>query len=159
MRAVCLCVRVCICVVRLSCCHLPVSSPYLSICRLFIPVPFSLHCIFFTLVILPPSLASFFPFLALIFSSSFVNLVIPLSTSLSVSLVPPLPPVPLSSSLSLYKGALIVMMVVGGRVHTGSFDKEMSKCVSPCVSVSVNVCRCLALEGQGADVMSVYLCV
>lgn len=29
------------------------------------------------------------------------------------------------------------MMVVGGRAHTGSFDKEMSKCVSLCVSVRV----------------------
>lgn len=48
-------------------------------------------------------------------------------------------------------------MVVGGRVHTGSFDREMSKCVSLCVSVSM--CRCLALGGQGADVISVYLCV
>ena len=51
------------------------------------------------------------------------------------------------------------MMVVGGRVHTGSFDKEMSKCVSLCVSVSVSVCRCLALRGQGADVMCVSVCV
>lgn len=67
----------------------------------------------------------------------------------------PLPPVPLSSSLSLYKGALIVMMVVGGRVHTGSFDREMSKCVSLCGSVSMSVCRCLTLRGQGADVISV----
>lgn len=41
-------------------------------------------------------------------------------------------------------------MVVGGRVHTGSFDREMSKCVS------VSVCYCLALGGQGADVISVY---
>lgn len=54
-----------------------------------------------------------------------------------------------------------MMMVVGGRVHTGSFDKEMSKCVSLCVSVSMSVCGCLALGGQGADVMCVcvYLCV
>lgn len=48
-----------------------------------------------------------------------------------------------------------MMMVVGGRVHTGSFDREMSKCVSLCVSVSMSVCRCLALRGQGADVISV----
>ncbi len=44
-------------------------------------------------------------------------------------------------------------------MHTGSFDKEMSKCVSLCVSVSVSVCRCLALGGQGADVMSVCVCL
>lgn len=48
-----------------------------------------------------------------------------------------------------------MMMVVGGRVHTGSFDREMSKCVRLCVSVSISVCRCLALGGQGADVMGV----
>lgn len=51
------------------------------------------------------------------------------------------------------------MMVVGGREHTGSFDREMSKCVSLCVSVSMSVCRCLAFRGQGADVMSVCVCV
>lgn len=52
------------------------------------------------------------------------------------------------------------MMVVGGRVHTGSFDREMSKCVSLRVSVTICVCRCLALRGQSADVMSVrtYVC-
>lgn len=44
-------------------------------------------------------------------------------------------------------------------MHTGSFDKEMSKCVSLCVSVNVNVCRCLAFGGQGADVMSVRVCL
>ena len=48
-------------------------------------------------------------------------------------------------------------------MHTGSFDKEMSKCVSLCVSVSVclcvSVCRCLALGGQGADVMRVCVCL
>lgn len=66
-------------VVRLSHCHLPVSSPYLSICRLFIPVPFSLRCIFFTLVILAVFCMGFFsPFPALVFSSSFENLAIPL---------------------------------------------------------------------------------
>lgn len=52
-----------------------------------------------------------------------------------------------------------MMMVVGGRVHTGSFDKEMSKCVSLCVSVSMSVCRCLVLRGQGADVMRVCMCM
>lgn len=38
-------------------------------------------------------------------------------------------------------------------MHSGSFDKEMSKCVS------VSVCCCLAHTGQGAKVISVYLCV
>lgn len=55
------------------------------------------------------------------------------------------------------------MMAVGGRVHTGSFDREMSKCVSLCVSVTICVCRCLALRGQRADVMGVrvrvHVCV
>lgn len=41
-------------------------------------------------------------------------------------------------------------------MHTGSFDKEMSKCASLCVSVSVSVC--LAPGGQGADVMCVCVC-
>lgn len=58
-------------VVRLSPCHLP-SSPYLSIYRLFIPVPLSLHCIFLPLwFLLSSACCFFFPFPALVFSSSF----------------------------------------------------------------------------------------
>lgn len=48
-----------------------------------------------------------------------------------------------------------MMMVVGGSEHTGSFYKEMSKCVSLHASVSVSVRLSLALRGHGADVMSV----
>lgn len=71
-----------------------------------------------------------------------------------------LTPAPTPKALVLlYKGVLNVMMVVGGRVHTGSFDREMSKCVRLCVSVTICVCRCLALRGQRADVMSVRVCV
>lgn len=48
-------------------------------------------------------------------------------------------------------------------MHTGSFDREMSKCVSLCVSVTICVRRCLAPRGQRADVMAVrvrvYACV
>lgn len=44
-------------------------------------------------------------------------------------------------------------------MHTGSFDREMSKCVSLCVSVTICVRRGLALRGQRADVMSVRACV
>lgn len=45
------CVHVCLCVDKLPCCRLPVSSSYLSICRLY-PSAFSLHCFFLTHVIL-----------------------------------------------------------------------------------------------------------
>lgn len=148
---VCVCtrlhVRVCVCTRadKLPCCHLPVfSSSYLSICRLFIPMPFSLGCVFFY----PCDSSPFF--------SSFSSL---LSSSLSYqALSLAAPPTPKALVL-LYKGVLNVMMVVGGRVHTGSFDREMSKCVSLCVSVTICVRRCLARRGQGADVMSARACV
>lgn len=66
-------------VVRLSHCHLPVSSPYLSICRLFIPVPFSLGCIFYPCDSRCLLLGFFFfLFLPSYFPVAFENLAIPL---------------------------------------------------------------------------------
>lgn len=140
-------------VVRLSHCHLPVSSPYLSICRLFIPVPFSLGCIFLPLWFsLSSAWVFFFPFPALVFSSSFwefshpsLNLPLVLVFSSPSALV--LFSIPLQRSVDCDDG--------GGResAHWFFWQGNVKVCKPVCKCQSV--WRCLANGDQGADVMSV----